>query len=164
MKTNKALSLIVVTIGFGLTTAAYAGQTYTLKGESPTGTRLQSVDAHANVPFDKRYYELTESQRESYRARFDSIGATQVPPFPRNGLQDVYRPLIDANEKGVRGVLNVDVVVDEQGRVAKLNVIDAPNNQLAAASAKILRNTQFDPGYCAGEPCKMTFPVQITYR
>ena len=164
MKTIKTLSLIALFISGGLTTAANAGQTFTLKGETQSGARQQSVDAHASVPFNKRYYEFTEAQRELYRARFDSISATQVPPFPRNGLQDVYRPLMDANERGARGFLNVNVEIDARGQVSNLTVLDAPNKQLAAASAEILRNTKFDPGYCAGEPCKMTFPVQINYR
>ena len=164
MKTIKTLSFIALTFSCGLIAVAQAGQTYTLKGDSQAGARLHTVNAHANVPFDKHYYELTRSQREIYRARFDSISATQVPPFPRNGLQAVYGPLMDANERGVRGKLKLNLEVNEQGQVANLTVVDAPNKQLAAASVKALRDTKFDPGYCAGEPCKMTFPVQITYQ
>ena len=164
MKTIRYNFLIAALISASLTSVASAGQTFTLKGESPTGTKLQSVDAHASLPFDKRYFELTEAQRSTYRARFDSISADQIPPFPRNGLRDVYRPLIDANEKGLSGYLQVDVQVNAQGEVEDLTVLESPSNQLALASEKILRNTKFDPGYCAGEPCKMTFPVQIKYR
>lgn len=164
MKTIKFSTLIALTFSCGLTAAANAGQTFTLKGDTSAGARSQSVGAHASVPFDKHYYELTDSQRELYRARFDSISATQVPPFPKNGLQSVYGPLMDANERGVTGTLKLNVEVNERGQISNLTVIDAPSSHLATASAKALRNTKFDPGYCAGQPCKMTFPVQVTYR
>ena len=164
MKLTKTLALFAVVISFGLTTLANAGQTFTLKGTAPAGARLHSINAHANLPFDKRYYELTQEQRDLYRARFDSISATQIPPFPRNGLQAVYKPLMDANLRGVRGQLNVNVEIDASGQVSGFTVLNAPSKQLAKMSEKILRSTQFDPGYCAGEPCKMTFPVQISYR
>ena len=164
MKTKLLHLVITAIMSVGLSATAIGGQIFSLKGNSPTGTRLQSVDAQASIPFDKRYYELTELQRDAYRSRFDSISANQIPPFPRNGLQDVYRPLINANEKGVRGLLNVTVTINELGKVEELLIIDSPNNQLAKASAEVLRNTQFDPGFCAGEPCKMTLPIQINYR
>lgn len=165
MKNNRLHLVIAAIISVGLSTTAIAGQTFTLKGNnSPTGTRLPSISAHASLPFDKRYYELTQIQRDIYRSKFDSIGVNQVPPFPRNGLKDVYRPLIDANDKGLRGLLNVNVTINKRGEVVDLVVIDSPSNKLAKASAEVIRNTQFDPGYCAGEPCKMTLPIQINYR
>lgn len=164
MKTKRLHLVIAMITSVGLSAAATAGQTFTLKGDTQTGSRLQSVDAHASLPFDKRYYELTDQQRDSYRSRFDAISVNQVPPFPRNGLQDVYRPLIDANEKGLRGLLNVNVTINKLGQVEDLEVLSSPSNQLAEASAEALRNMQFDPGYCAGEPCKMTLPIQINYR
>ncbi len=164
MKTTRFTWLISVLIGLGLSSAANAGKTYTLKGDAPTGTLLQSIDARSQLPFDKRYFELTDEQRTMYRARFDSISASQVPPFPRNGLREVYRPLIDANKKGARGVLTVNVKVNKSGQVEDLTVINSPNSQLADASERILRNMQFDPAYCAGEPCAMNFPVEINYQ
>lgn len=164
MKPNKKHLLIAAIIGVGLNSAAFAGNTYNLRGDAPSGTKLQPVYAKAALPFDKRYFELTDEQRAQFRARFDSISASQVPPFPRNGLQDLYKPLIDANEKGESGVLQLNVVVNAQGQVEATTVVNAPSKQLAEASVVALRGMEFDPGYCAGEPCEMTFPVQINYR
>lgn len=163
MKSTKLTMMIGTIIGLSLSTSAFSAQQFALKGETPTGTRLQQIDATAALPFDKRYFELTEQQRTDYRARFSGIQQDQVPPFPRNGLQEVYRPLIDANKNGVSGQLKLDVVINELGQVEELNVVNAPNAQIAEDSAEALRKTQFEPAYCAGAPCKMTFPVQIKY-
>ena len=163
MKSTKLIVMIGTIIGLGLSTTAFSAQQFALKGETPTGTRLQQIDATASLPFDKRYFELTEQQRADYRARFSGIQQDEVPPFPRNGLQEVYRPLIDANKNGVSGQLTLNVVVNELGQVEDLKVLDAPNSQVADDSAEVLRKTQFEPAYCAGAPCKMTFPVQIKY-
>lgn len=168
MKTNRQNRLIAGLMSIGLcmtlSATASAGHSYTLKGEAPTGTLIKSPLAKANVPFNKHYYELSESERDSYRARFDSLESNQVPPFPRNGLRDVYRPLIEANELGKPGRLNINLDINEQGQVENIQLIDAPSKELAAASEKILRSMQFNPAYCAGDPCSMTFPIKITYK
>jgi hypothetical protein len=163
MKTKQFTAMIGTVIGLSLSVSAFAGQQYALKGDTPTGTRLQQIDATAALPFDKQYFELTEQQRDTYRARFSGIESDQVPPFPRNGLQEVYRPLIDANNNGVSGQLSLQVVINELGQVEDLTVLNAPNANVAEKSAAAIRNTQFEPGYCAGAPCKMTLPVQIKY-
>lgn len=163
MKTTGLTMLIGMIISLGLTASAFAAQKYTLKGDTPTGTRLQQIDAIAKLPFDKKYFQLTAPQREAYRARFIGIAKDQVPPFPRNGLQDIYRPLIDANHSGASGQLRINVVVNEQGEVEEMEVLNAPNARIAEASKAAIRKTVFDPAYCAGAPCKMMVPVQIKY-
>jgi len=156
------LSLALVCTAGSLATAS-AAQKYTLKGAAPTGTFIKTIDATSSIPFDKKYFELTQEQRTAFRARFDNIGLNQIPPFPVNGMKELYRPLIDANDTAAKGTLSLSVVVDESGQVSDLKVLNAPNERVAQSSAAALRKAKFTPAYCEGAPCKMSFPVQIKF-
>lgn len=163
MKPNRT-PIIVGLLALGLTTSALASQTYTLKGAPVSGSQFDTVLGKGSLPFDKRYFELSESERSNFRARFSAIDNTQIPPFPRDGLGAVYRPLIEANEVGAKGKLNVMLEINERGQVEELTIVNAPNTYLANATYKALKKTKFEPAYCAGEPCKMEFPVQVTFK
>lgn len=163
MKKSTFIAVAVAALGTVFSVSAYAGQQYKLKGDAPTGTLIPTVEAVGTIPFDKRYVELDKQQREQFRARFGEIANSVVPPFPRNGMQDVYRPLIEANDRAARGTLSVNVLVDEHGQVTDLEVVDSPSPRLSSATQSALRDTQFDPAICDGAPCAMEFPVQIKF-
>jgi TonB family protein len=137
---------------------------YVLKSAAPTGTKIQPIDARSVIPFDKRYFELSDSEKEIFRAKFENISSTEIPPFPRSGLKAIYKPLIEQFKNlSAHGSLSLKVRVDENGRVTDFTVLQSPTKRLTRASQKILQNTLFDPAFCEGEPCEMDFPVTIEY-
>lgn len=166
MKKTKLAMILLAAFGtVSVANAATSSHQYSLKGDAPTGTKLQSTIATSAVPFDKRYFELNDSEKATFRAQYDQLATTVIPPFPRAGMQAIYKPIIEAQQKSTsRGNLSLKVVVDENGRVEDLSVAESPNRHLAKASADILRRTQFDPAFCAGVPCKMEFPVEIKFQ
>jgi hypothetical protein len=166
MKKNKPIvASFALYIALAITSIANASVEkayYTLKSAAPTGTKIQSIDAKSAIPFDKRYFELSKSEKEIFRSKFENISSTEIPPFPRSGLKAIYKPLIEQFKiLSVRGSLSLQVMVDENGQVTDFTVLQSPTSRLSKASEKILKNTLFDPAFCAGEPCKMGFPVTI---
>ena len=154
-------SIIVASTGI----AAAATTQYQLKGNAPTGTKIASIDATSSIPFDKQYFEFSASERESFRSRFDQIANNDIPPFPRHGMQSIYKPILAEHKKTSKsGKLSVMATVDKTGRVTQLSVVESPNNRLAKVSAAVLRDTQFRPAFCDGEPCEMSFPVELTFQ
>ena len=145
--------------------ASAANTQYQLKGNAPTGTKIASVDATSSIPFDKQYFEFSASERESFRSRFDQISKSDVPPFPRHGMQSIYKPILAEYKKTAKsGKLSIMATVDKTGRVTQLSVVESPNKSLAKVSAAVLRDTKFNPAFCDGEPCEMSFPVELTFQ
>jgi len=168
MKKSKSIvalsALYLVLTCLSIANASTDKNYYTLKSAAPTGTKIQSVDAKSVIPFDKRYFELSDSEKEIFRAKFKNISSTEIPPFPRSGLKAIYKPLIEQFKNlSAQGSLSLTVMVDENGRVTDFTVLQSPTRRLTKASQKILQNTLFDPAFCAGEPCDMEFPVTINY-
>jgi outer membrane biosynthesis protein TonB len=160
------LPALVTSIVVASTGIAYAATSqYQLKGSAPTGTKIASVDATSSIPFDKQYYEFSANEREAFRSRFDQISKHDIPPFPRHGMQSIYKPILAEHKKTAKsGKLSVIATVDKTGRVTQLSVVESPNKRLAKVSAEVLRDTKFSPAFCDGEPCQMTFPVELTFQ
>jgi outer membrane biosynthesis protein TonB len=138
---------------------------YQLKGSAPTGTKITPIDATSSIPFDKQYFEFSASERAAFRSRFDQISKNDIPPFPRHGMQSIYKPILAEHKKIAQsGKLSVLATVDKTGRVTQLSVVASPNKRLAKASAAVLQDTWFSPAFCNGEPCEMTFPVELTFQ
>lgn len=155
-------SIIVASAGIA---SAATTTLYQLKGNAPTGTKIASIDATSSIPFDKQYFEFSASERESFRSRFAQISKHDVPPFPRLGMQSIYKPILAEHKKTAKsGKLSVMATVDKTGRVSQLSVVESPNKSLAKVSAAVLRDTKFNPAFCDGEPCEMTFPVELTFQ
>lgn len=109
------LPALVVSIVVATTGIAYAatGQ-YQLKGSgAPTGTKIASVNATSSIPFDKQYYEFSANEREAFRSRFDQISKHDIPPFPRHGMQSIYKPILAEHKKNCQVW---QVVSDGNGR------------------------------------------------
>lgn len=167
MKTSNLIVLFGTIVAlFSVATAMASSQAqYSIKLDPPTGTLLPSTALTSTVALNKRYFELTDSEKKSVRNSFGDLSANQTPAFPTQGLRSIYRPLIAEQGKTARGgVLSLVVRVDETGQVESVNVIESPTRDLAQASETILKNTQFDPGFCGGDPCSSDFPLEITFQ
>jgi hypothetical protein len=119
----------------------------------------------ANIPFDKPYDQLTLEQQRSFKGLYERMTDTDEPPFPLEGLQAVYGPIAQAQLfAGVRGVLNLEVVVDSKGTPQEVRVLRTPNARIAQAIAAIVMQVQFKPAVCAGRPCRMGFPIGVQFE
>ena len=69
-----------------------------------------------------------------------------------------------ARRAGVEGQVVVQFVVDEGGAVTDLDVLRSPNDLLAEAALKAVRESTFKPGQQRGRPVKVRFAVPVTFR
>ena len=170
MKTLTTLLLSAsLALSIQIASASTASKTYSLTGEARSGSLIPPVAATSNVPFNKRYEDLTLSQQELVKAKFDQLADNARPPFPARGLADVYKPLIKANKiYGDNQPLSVRLNVNSKGKVDRVTVNQASgtpaNPELVAYLDKKLRRTAFEPAYCGDSSCSMDFPIEISFN
>ena len=165
----KKSGLIITALASLLTiasaSAASSQSSYHLRGEPPSGSKIPSVAATAPLPFDTRYVALSASHKALIKSAYESMGSNDTPPFPRRGLKQVYQPVIDANNNiGATGDLVLIADVNQYGFVETITVKTSPAQNLTVKAEEALRNTRFDPATCNGQPCRMTFPVKISFQ
>ena len=92
-----------------------------------------------------------------------ALAELQSPPKLRSTLQasraiDESYP-DDLRKRGVGGIVEIQFVVDAQGRVMAetIEVLDATRSQLGAAAKKVAVKLEFQPGKAV--KCKVVLPI-----
>ena len=87
---------------------------------------------------------------------------SEKPPFPVDGTEVIYKPIIKANDKIARGGnLFLVAMVDETGKVEGVSIYETPHQKISEIATAVLFDTQFEPATCDGTPCKMEFPFEF---
>lgn len=165
----KKINILVVAASIILSVnaaqASTSAQLYSLKGDARVGTRIATVGATSNIPFNKRFAALTQEQQNLVKAKFDNLGVNDTPPFPVSGLRAVYKPLLKANASyGDNSELNVTAKVTSSGYVNEVTVRGSSDSELVTYIEDSLRNTKFEPAQCNGVACDMDFPIEISFN
>ncbi len=156
-----SLVLISCLISFN----ALAQEKFRLMGDPRVGSKFRPVEAESYIPFNKKYAELTDQQKKIFRANYGVLKDSEQPPFPKKGLQSIYKPLIKGHAKVSRGgTLFLVAMVDEKGKVENVAVYESPTDSMTELANAVLFNTEFDPAICDGEACKMEFPFEFKMR
>ena len=101
-------------------------------------------------PTEPEIFEVAEVQPELIGGLAGLQGRVEYPEFARRA--------------GVEGQVVVQFVVDERGNVVDPVVLRSPNDLLAEAALKAVRESQFKPGQQRGRPVKVRFAVPVTFR
>ncbi|GHA01920.1 hypothetical protein GCM10008090_08920 [Arenicella chitinivorans] len=164
-KSGVIISALAALLTVASASAASSQSSYHLRGEPPSGSKIPSVAATAPLPFDTSYVALSASQKALVKSAYESLGLNDTPPFPRHGLKQVYQPVIEANHKiGATGDLVLIADVNQFGFVETITVQASPAQALSLKAEEVLRSARFDPASCDGQPCRMTFPVKISFQ
>lgn len=140
---------------------------YTIKQDDPpigSHIRRDAVRGKA-VPIDLTYQQLSPEQRAVVHSWYESIPPGDEPPFPTEGM----RPIHDAVRKGqakllVKGELMLIATVEASGEVSSVKAIGSPSPKMVKFASTVLLLTKFKPAVCAGQPCKMDFPLWYEFR
>ena len=117
------------------------------------------------IPFDKGYQVLTVAQQRRLKAAYVDMGESDEPPFPVGGLKDIYGPITEGQQRLLtEGAFRADVEVDAAGDPVAIAVYRSPSEAVTKFVANIIMLTKFKPAICSGVPCKMGFPVRITFQ
>lgn len=165
----KKLSLAIVSLTLLLsTTTSFASinkDVYFLKGKPMTGSLIKNIDATSNIPFNESYNNLNQNQQRLVKKMFHNLGLNDTPPYPKNGLGSVYKPLIQANKKyGNNSTININASVTRHGLVDNVEILNTATPEFTRYVKHALRSTKFEPANCNGVNCEMNFPIQISFN
>jgi protein TonB len=90
------------------------------------------------------------------------LGDVDSPPQPRTSIQFSYPSA--AKRKGITGVVKVEYVVDQNGRVENITIVESPDRTLSEATEDVLRRARFEPASKGGTAVKVRMRAAIPYR
>jgi len=90
------------------------------------------------------------------------LGDVDSPPKPRTSIEFTYPSA--ARRKGITGVVKVEYVVNERGRVEQINIVDSPDSILSKATEDVLNRARFEPAQKSGQLVKVRMRAAIPYR
>lgn len=132
------------------------------QSEPQTGTSLKGQVATGDLPSDKRYSELTQDQKNKFKAQYQSMAADDEPPFPVDGLAGLYKPIAEAQTSlRQEGPLDMEVEVDATGKARSVSVRKSPSPEMTQVAAAALMFQTYKPAVCSGKPCAMVFPLRV---
>lgn len=90
------------------------------------------------------------------------LGDVDSPPKPRTKIEFSHPSA--AKRKGITGVVKVEYVVNERGRVEKINIVESPNPILSKATEAVLQRARFEAAMKGGTEVKVRMRAAIPYR
>jgi hypothetical protein len=135
-------------------------------GRDPRGplSLFIALGENSPVPINKRYAEMAPQEQNGLKSQYEKMGPNDEPPFPVNGLANLYKTMIKGAEKfQVEGQLILFVDIDAQGKATSVSVVRSPDPEMTQFAAGILIFERYKPAVCDGTPCKMQFPFRINF-
>jgi hypothetical protein len=149
-----------------LASAADDPKQYRLNEEQPlTGSMLKHSGATGNLPYDKRYEDMTPEQRALVKAAYEPMPDADEPPFPADGLG----PMMKAFHKGAnayepRGEIDMAVEVGPDGVGRSVQIYKTTDDpKFTRFAAGLLMFTKYKPAVCGGRPCTMWYPLHVHF-
>ena len=71
---------------------------------------------------------------------------------------------VEARELNLQGVVILEALVDESGKVFATDVIDSPANQLSQAAVAAVQNWEFSPATEDGQPVMQVVRIPIAFN
>lgn len=90
------------------------------------------------------------------------LGDVDSPPKPRTRIEFSYPSA--AKRKGITGVVKVEYVVNERGRVEQINIVESPDKILSKGTEEVLERARFEPAQKGGREVKVRMRAAIPYR
>jgi protein TonB len=81
-----------------------------------------------------------------------------------DALQKKIRYPLQAKSLGVQGVVYVQSIIDEKGKIIKPKVVKKLGAGCDEEAIRVLKKSKFKPGYDKGKPVKVRFTLPIFFR
>ena len=81
-----------------------------------------------------------------------------------DGLQKKIRYPLQAKTLGVQGVVYVQSIINEKGKIEKPKVVKKLGAGCDEEALRVLKKSKFKPGYDKGKPVKVRFTLPIFFR
>ena len=145
---------------------AWSNEAEMIESTPATGTSIKrKIVAGGTVPINQTYAQLAEEHRAYYRSFYNNMPVTDEPPFPKEGLISIFKPLTKVQGTlRSQGEVEMYVKVDASGQPLSVSVYKTPDLKTTEEIAKILMLIEYKPAICSGRPCVMEFPLIIQLR
>ncbi len=81
-----------------------------------------------------------------------------------DGLQKKIRYPLQAKTLGVQGVVYVQAIINEEGKVDSAKLVKKLGAGCDEEAIRVLKKSKFKPGYDKGQPVKVRFTLPIFFR
>ena len=81
-----------------------------------------------------------------------------------DALQKKIRYPLQAKSLGVQGVVYVQSIINEKGKIIKPKVVKKLGAGCDEEAIRVLKKSKFKPGYDKGKPVKVKFTLPIFFR
>lgn len=147
--------------------AQVAAPEYGVRLESAaTGSSVRRYNlAPSPVPINRSFSELSAEERDTVRLWFESLKTSEEPPYPVEGLRPIYAAISRAQQFILTwGRLKARAWIDVTGNVDRIEFFELPDPRLREVVTATLFPMKFKPALCAGRPCEMEFPIDVTFK
>ena len=135
---------------------------YGLREHRDDAGTIRRVVAFSAIPFDKPYAKLTQDQQALVKCWYNSMSASDEPPYPIGGLQDIYGPVSRGQQHLLaEGEVDIDVEINASGEAIAAKVFKSPSEAATQFVASVALLVKYKPGICGGQPCSMAFPIRV---
>lgn len=136
-----------------------------LKEDAPTtGSMLKRNTLESNFPFNKKYHELSQEEREIIHCDYENIAEGDEPPYPANGLTELYTKVVKAQQYlALKGTLLIVANVSSLGEVDNIEIYSSPDPDMTRIASLALLEEKFKPAICAGKACRMQYIFRMNF-
>lgn len=89
------------------------------------------------------------------------LGDVDSAPKPRSRIEFNYPA--SAKRKGIKGIVKIEYIVNENGQVEDITIIESPSPILSDATSDVIRRARFEPASKDGRPVKVRMRAAIPY-
>lgn len=90
------------------------------------------------------------------------LGDVDFPPQPRTRIEFSYPAA--ARRRGISGVVKIEYIVNETGRVEEITVVESAHALLSEATTEVIRRTLFEPATKGGRAVKVRMRAAVPYN
>ena len=90
------------------------------------------------------------------------LGDVDSAPTPRSKIEFSYPA--SAKRKGIKGVVKIEYIVNDKGRVENISIIESPSKILSDATRDVISRARFEPASKDGRPVKVRMRAAIPFR
>lgn len=94
----------------------------------------------------------------------DAFELDEVDSEPRPRSRIRFRYPASAKRRGITGVVKLEYIVNEDGEVEEVSIIESPAPVLSEATAEVIRRTNFEPATKNGRPVKVRMTASVPYN
>jgi hypothetical protein len=136
---------------------------YSLSADhAPVGSHIPGKVAHASIPLDQGFDELTPDQQRYVRSYYPALDVGDDPPYPVKGGHELYTALATLTGRlMLNDEIRMYVAVDADGKVASVTTIGTLDPQIKRAIGTAAGVLKYRPAQCGGKPCPGVVPFHL---